>query len=396
MLPKIILGVLGFLIVGAAVFFVFFYRATLNINIPTKPDQILLDGKQIQEGITKVVPGDHTLVISKKSYISYRVSKQFAINEKLNIASELRPQTVAQVIAPGGKMVAASADQKFINFVTADNYLAAIAVSAASAKPTVSQLSVGAFNGLRSALFSSNNTFALVLDAEALKLIDLKKTNILDQVVAKLPPDPSRISALSWNETESQFVNEPNAKIIYDLKTSDLWNIILSNRTHSQSEILMEVQSTAFTNLNLNWGQSPKNILVAGGELGVIDVSSRTYQTIDKDKDIHFGLWGPNGTYALAIAQNNDVYVVKDASRLENLNQKTVAGQITFISEKEGLIVNESRPVRINFDTGEVTSYAEIKGLDGAKSIAVAGGNLYFADQEGLKTAPLTENVYSQ
>ncbi len=393
-LPKIILGFFVFLVVGAGVFFFFFYRVTLNIAIPNNPDQITLDGKPIQEGVKKILPGEHSLVIAKKGYISYRLAKRFSIGEKLNLSFDLKPQIEPQLLAAGARMASASADQKFVNYVTADSHLAAVPVaqSGQSAVPTV--LSVGAFKGLRQVLFSKTNTFALVLDGEALKLIDLKKTDILDQVIAKLPPDPTKISSITWNATESQFVPEANSKLVYDLKTGDLWNIILANRTHSQSEILMELEGGGFSNLHLDWGLSPKNILVAGGELGIIDVSARTYQTVDKQKNIHFALWGPNGTFALAIGGDKTVYLLKNLTTLESQNLQSTSGQITFISEKEGLIVSEGRPVRVNFDTGEVTSYAEIKGLDGAKSIAVAEGNLYFADQEGLKTAALTENVY--
>lgn len=395
-LPKIVLGFLLFLIGAGAVFFFFFYRVTLNINISNQPDQILLDGKPIQAGVKKVMPAEHSLVISKQGYISYRIDKKFAIGEKLDLSFALKPQTEAQTLAAGGRLCSASIDQKYINYVSADNHLAAVPVtdSVQSAVPTV--LSVGAFNGLKQVLFSQTNTFALVLDAEALKLIDLKKTDILDQVIAKLPPDPKLISSITWNATKSQFVSEANEKVLYDLKTASLWNIILSNRTHTQSEILMELEGNTFSNISLDWGLSPKNILLAGGELGIIDVSARTYQTIDKEKNIHFATWGPNGTYALAIGGDKTVYLLKNLTTMESLNYKSDAGKVAFISEKEGLIISDGRPVRINFDTGEVTSYAEIKGLDGAKSIAVASGNLYFADQEGLKTAALTENVYGQ
>jgi hypothetical protein len=393
-LSRIIGIILGILVVGAAVFFIFFYRVTIDIEIPNKPDSIILDGNTTSSGVHKVMPGNHSLVITKEGYISIRVSQKMAIGEKITLNFPLQAQTEPQLLANGATEVSPNLNGTFINFVTQDNRLSTVPATTDNGKFSVVGLSDAAFGPVKQALFAKDNTFALVFDSSALQLVDFKKTNLTNQVVHKLPPDASKISAITWNNNAGDYTGEANGKIIYDLKTDSTWNLIMANRTHSQSEILMNIDSKTFSGLYFNWGENPQKVLIAGGELGVLDLPSRTYQTIDKTKDIHFAIWGPTGKYALAVGKNGDVFELKD-NQLQSLNYKTAPGQVMFISASEAIIVSSGRPVRINFDTGQTINYAEIKGLGQASSVGFSNGSIFFTDQTGLETAPLTENVYS-
>jgi|GEM_PF-1759433 len=382
------------LLLLAGTFFLFFYRATININPTPAADTITLDGKQIPPGKVKVMPGPHSLVVKKTGYISLNLNRNFKINQKLDLGNlKLEKAITPEVIASGGTHPVLSGNGLQVNFTSSDGHLETFPIQRQGKTYAISPLSVGTYTTIRELIYGQNNGFAFVLDAQALKVIDFKKTNLVDQLEAILPPDPSKIHSFSTNDLQSDSFGSPNSQIVYDFKTDTDWFLYLADSEHKQSQILMQIDPKVFTSMSVDWGQNTRQILLLGGTAGIYDLPTRSFERISDQTGFVSGSWGPRAQYAVAVKSDGELFVLKN-STLEDTNVSVENGVFAWVSKNEVVAQTATGTVKINFDTGAVINYAEIAGLQNSSFIAVSGNTIFFSDAEGLKTATLQENYY--
>ena len=393
-LQAVITIVISTILVLGAAFYFFFYRATLTINPSPAADKITLDGREIAPGRYKVLPGDHTLVVSKTGYITLDLTRHLSINQKVDLSGlQLKKSLAGELITKGATRDSISADTKLVNYVSPEGQLQNVPVSAQNGAYPASALSVGLYPTVRELIFSQDNSFAFILDGQALKVLDFKKTNLVDQKEALLPPDASRISSFSTNAVKSDAFGEANSQIVYDLKTDNDWFLYLADRDHKQAQILMQIDPASFSSMSLDWGQNPRQILLLGGSAAIYDIPTRDYQTISDETGFISGSWGPQAKYAVALKGDGELYVLKDGI-LQDQNVKAKNRAFSWISQSEVVALSNQGAYKINFDTGQTINYAEIAGLQSSSFIAVSGSSIFFCDTEGLKVAPLKENAY--
>lgn len=383
----------GVLAVCAAVFFIFFFKVTITINPDPAPDTILLDGKQIKAGTYKIYPGNHSIEFDKNGYISYKNERNFSVSEKVTLDMKLEPAKDATLLSQGGSMPVATKDGNYIIFLNTAGQIFSKKLTVADSVPVA--LSNGSFQNVTDLMISNDGSFSLVKDSEAIKLVDFSKTNVLDQIQATLPPMVSAVHAVTWNSTKNSYFPEENYKIIYDLDTVSGWRVFLTNRTHTQTDTLANIDRNNFKSLYLDWGESDKQVWLAGGEAGIIDLATREYQTVSREANFVFAKWGPNAQYAALLDDQGTLYRYKDG-KLEKTNFKTQANKLTFTSANKLVIVTGGRPIEVNFDTLGSIDYAEVKGLENAKRATVAHDAIFFDDSQGVKSANLSFSSYSQ
>jgi hypothetical protein len=392
LLGKILLTILSLAVVGTAVYFIFFYRVTVNISPTPSADKITLNGKEVSPGIYKVMPGENSITISKAGYASFVQDKKLNPGEKLTLNFALQKEVAPTLIASGGKSVVNSFSKKVINYISKDGFVTTINPASDPTAIKTSVLSNGPMTDIRKILYSDDNSFALSLGSTGMKISDFSKSDALNQLEATLPPDPNSVSDVTWNVGDT---SAANSQIIYDLKTPQTWMLLQADRLHTKSEILMYVESDKFSSLKLDWGTNSQQVLLAGGEIGILDLPSRSYEKIDEGKNFASASWGPEGTLGVALDKDNEIYLVKD-KKLTKIGQKAGGGVYSWVSKNEILTFDGKRPVKINFDTNEKIFYAEITGIDNCSSAVINGGKIYFADKEGIKTASLISNIYQR
>jgi len=389
-----VFGVVFVLLVAAFVaFFFFFYRVKITINTSPAPDKVVLDGKDVKPGTFNLMPGKHTIEISKNGYITYTDSRIFKVDETVNLDFKFEPAKTATLLGEKGYLPAITKDGNYIVFVASNGQLFSKKISDVNAAPI--PLSNNAFTNVTDLFISNNGQFALLKDIEALKVVEFAKTDVINQNIAKLPPSIDQISSVTWNATKSDYFPEENSEIIYDLKTDSGWRLYLANRAHSQADILATLDPDNFSSLYLDWSENDKQVLLTGGEAGIIDLTTREYSTISKDAKFIFGKWGPQGQYAALIDDLGNLYRVKDG-KVEKTEFKTKPELISFTANNKLVIVSGARPIEVNFDTLTSIDYAEIKGLETAQKVAVAQGVIYFQDNIGIEFAPLAFSSYQQ
>jgi len=387
---KIILWILGALVMLAAIFYLFFYKVTVNINTSPAPDLISIDGKSTTDRSHKLNPGLHEIKIEKSGYISYNKSREFRIGERLNLNFSLQKANVASPAVAGAKSLSLSASGRFINFLGSDSRLYSIALDEKDSQPVA--LSLEQFPPIRQIKFSTDNNFALVLDQEAFKIADFARLDPTAQEKSvALPPAASAISSFSWNNKASSYVNVANSKIIYDMKTSTGWDLLLMDRANNHSQIVMRIDPARFKNLSLDWSDNDKMILLVGNEAGLLDLGTREYTAIEENGGFTAGKWGPGGKSAVLIKNDSAAYQLKDGKAVD---LKVSAKIFSFKNANEAYFIEGEKIVLVNFDSGSRINYAEISGLKNAVSFAVSQDSVYFLDSIGIQSAKLQEGAY--
>jgi len=391
---KIIIGVI--LVAALAcvgIFFLFFYRAKINISPVGGADQILLDGQAVTAGLQKVNPGVHSILISKDGYITYRQTENFKINQTMNIDFPLIRATEPILVEKGASNVAPATTTRFIYYQLSDGRIASVTTDSATGQFKGYAITNNAYPDAKKILYSDDDSFAVIQDGQSVKAVNFTRTDALNQTEAILPIDATEAESITWNTGSSNYVTEPNSKFIYDLAGEGIWSLMESSSNFSKSDILMRLDATKFSDLVLDWSNSPKQVLIIGGAGGVLDIATRHWEQILTDKTLVWGQWGPQGKYGIILDDAGEAYVLKDY-QLTKLNLITSPKLISWTADSKAIIISDGRPLEVNFDTNERINYAEINGLKTAGSAVVRKGRIFFADSQGVETAPLTENVY--
>jgi len=390
----IVLSGLALLLVGGFAYFWFFYQVVVKIEPKETPDKIVINGKEVSLGTYRLMPGKNQIEISKDGYVSYKVERDLETGEKIDLNFSFQKELPPTLLAAQASDIQRSYDGTVVDYKTKDGrFMLAVPSQKEAARTT--ELSVAGYLNPKKYFVSDDNTFAVLIDDEALKVASFVKSDLINQVEAKLPPDPKKISDFTLNRGSTVYAAEPNSKIIYDLKTDYGWNLIFADRNHQKSEIIMDLTGSKLTNLKLDWGNSPKRVLLVGGEIGVLTLSDRSYQKISDKNDFVSGSWGPKGIYGVAQNSAGEIFKIKD-NKVESTGFKTGAGQIAWVDEKKVIFLDQDKPVVFDFDTKIKINYAEVSGLSGAKTLTVIGAKIFFADSAGLKEASLTEDPYKK
>jgi len=373
-----------------AIFFFFFYRVTIIFDVSPEGAKTTVDEKEIAAKTIKLNPGFHSIKIEKDGYVSYFSSRKFSIGEKVNLSLELKKAITTEVFINGAKTLDLSKSGNLINFLGEDSRLYYIALDQQQSQAL--PLSNQQFPNLKKVLYSPSNDFAIILDDENLKIADFNKIDPTTQEEAtNLPPASSAITTLDWNETSSAFVKKATSKLLYDMKTPTSWDLFLMDLTSLQSQIIMRVDSSLFPSLNVDWGESAKTALITGKKAGILDIGKRDFTQFDEE--FVYGQWGPSGKIAILQKADKSIYILKE-NRIEGLSLK--ADEFFFSDEKEAYFLQENSLTMVNFDTLSQINYAEISGLSQAKSFVVAQENVYFLDDQGIKSAKLQRGIYGE
>lgn len=388
---KYILLAFAVLVIGAGVFYYFFYRVTFEINPTPTPDKILLDSNQVQPGTYRVKPGVHTLDIEKAGYISYISSRKYSFGEHIVLNFKFQAEKTPIISIAGAKLETLSSDKSLLFFLDSNSSIAVTNLSDATGK--VTELSNGQYPTARIMKVSKDESFALVLDNEAIKIINFNKTDLINQSETKLPPLASGIHSITWDNNESQYFPAANSKILYDLQSSTSWDVFLANISHTQADIILQIDKNVFPNLFMDWGDNQNKVLITGGEIGVLDISKRDYQKIATDKQFSWGRWSPDGQKAVAVDTQGGVWVYQNNS-LTRLPFDSKPSLVNFIDNINIAAVSQGRPVKYNFDTKQETNYAEVKGLTESSTFITKADVFYFETADGIFSGKFEASGY--
>ncbi len=390
-LLNIVLSAIGILAALGVVFYLFFYRVTFEINPSPRPDKVILDGKEINPGVYKAMPGTHTIIVEKQGYISYAVSRKFRIAERVKLNFNFEKEKTPSFSVQGARYPIISSNGELLYYLDQNSALSVLSLKGEQTNPT--RLTNGQYPTARIIKVSKDNKFALIFDNEAIKIVDFSKPDLVNQVEAKLPPLASSIHSVSWNNNESSYFTEANSTIIYDLQSSYGWDVYLANRAHTQANMIMQFDQ-GFTNPSFDWGEASEKVLIAGGQLGVLNLPLREYRKVESDKSFVKAFWGPGAQYAVAVDRDGKVYKLTESMTLEELPLTLTNGLIAFSDPSTIAAVSDGKPVKYNLETKSLDYFAEAQGLKAANYFAASGDRFYYSNSSGLFSADFAKQSY--
>lgn len=392
--PKLAIISLIVLAAGGFAYFWFFYQVVVKIEPTETADKIMLNGKEVSAGTFRLMPGKNIIEVIKNGYATYRLDRKIEPGEDIDLNFSFARQVQSKTVLAGAKSVQTSYDDKVCYFVSKDSRFMA-AINNGSDPTITTEVSVGSYKNPREYVISDDGLSGFILDEEALKVASFVKSDLINQTEIKLPPDAARISSFTINRGSSGYEKIANSKIIYDLKSDYGWSLIYTDSTHKKSEIIMDLTGSNFSNLKLDWTDSPNKVLLVGGELGILNLSDRNYKKLSDKTDFVSAKWSSGGKYAVAQDTSGQLYKISGES-IEALDVSSQKGQYEWSGENNLFYLDGNRPVKFNFDTSDKIIYAEVEGLKDAKGLSVIGSTVYFVDSVGLKEATLIENPYKE
>lgn len=388
-LNKIIIAAIIVLALVASAYFLLFYRIKVVINTTPSPDKVTIDGTVISSKSIYIMPGKHKIVVEKKDSVSYFVNRDFTRGEKVNLNFEFKPAPKATLIELNATMLQgvenkiyfANAD-KSIGYLFGGDRTSDDLIKATNATyPTIKKFSL-----------SQDGTVLMILDDEAIKLVDQAGSDIVNQAQAKLPFDGSKISTFGSNPSANSYFDGANKYIAFD-QTNGERILRLISRDLARDEIVMTLDSNKYKNLQIEWSSDNASLLLTGGTIGKIELTSRTYSELSGENNFTFSKLSPNGDRIFAV-KSDGKGVVFEGDKPKAIDLPNLAPVCYFIDNSRAFVYTNGQLVEYNFDTGNSIGYAGGEQILLPTGLAIYGGTLYYTNTQGLLAIDLVKEEY--
>jgi len=386
---KITLGALFVLICLGAVYFFFFYRAKVIIATIQKPDRVLIDGKETGAVTIYLLPGRHSIAIEKSGYLPYFTISNLSRGQKIDLKFSFVKTPKATLISQGASLLT---QDKKIYFVDEQKFIASV-FGGEKTPGDVTQESVATFPTIKNLIVSQDSNLAYLSDDEAIKIIDLTKTDIINQTQTKLPIDGKLVTMMASNYFTNNYFDSANSFIVFDQKAINTWALKLIKTDMSRNEYLMDIDPNKFINPKIEWAADSGDIIITGGSIGQLDLTTRTYSDLSDNKDYIFSKASPKGTRIFALRKGGEAEIITGNSRKE-INLSGVVPVCGWKDESSAYIIFGNQLVLYNFDTDQAIGYAGGNEISSANTLVVGSNVAYFMTGEGLSALELVKEVY--
>lgn len=386
---KIIIAIVALLILAGAIFFLFFYRVRVLVGTNPAPDKVTVDGTVISSKSFYLMPGKHKIVIERKDSVSYFVNRNFNKGEKLNLNFTFKPAPKAGLIETGATML--QGVQSKIYFVNADKSVGYL-FGGDKTSVDIIKATNATYPTIKKYSLTEDGEILMVLDNEAIKLIDQAGSDIVNQAQAKLPFDGSKIGTFDSNPSGNSYFDGANKYIAFD-QTDSQWILRLVSRDLARDEIVSTLDSTKYKNLKIEWLSDNQTIVLTGGYIGKIELTSRTYSELSTETNFSFSKASPDGAKILAV-NSDGKGVVFEQDKSHDIDLPNLAPTCYFIDNSSALLYSNGRLVEYNFDTGNSIGYAGGEQVLLPTGLAIYGETLYYTNTQGLFAIDLVKEEY--
>lgn len=388
-IKKIIFFSLALIVAGGFAYFLFFYRIRVIVNTSPSPDKVTIDGVVIKSNSLYLMPGKHKILVEKQGSVAYSINRDFRYGEKLNLNFAFKPAPESTLLEQGASAVQAYENK--IYFVNKDKSLgylfggdttgADIIKATNASYPTIKKYSI-----------TEDGTILMILDNEAIKLVDLGGSDIVNQAQAKLPFDGSKITAFDSNPSVDSYFDGANKYIAFDLADGQ-WILRLISRDLVRDEIVMTIDQAKFKDLKMQWLADNSSIILTGGAIGKIDLISRTYTELSPESNFVFSQASPDGSKIIAVKSDGTSKVFSEGTA-KDLDLPNLAPVCFFTGKSKALLFSNGRLVEYNFDTGNSIGYAGGEQISLPTGLATYKDTLYYTNTQGLFAIKLVKEEY--
>lgn len=314
----IIVGIVALLLIvlGWASF------GTINIAPTPDADSITINGKKVEIGTKKRLPGTLNVKIEKNGYLTYEKKLRLNFHGTLNINPQLKEIPVAKEVADKaiGPLTAA-ASVGGVKAISSDKQFLTWARPKKGNETSIETLNLNyeALPDIQSVQYPTDQRFALLQRSGEIGILDFASTDATSQDYETFGTDIRSI-ALSDNGDEVFYWQySPDVKKNFLVRQS-----ISRDRTDRYFDQPL-IDQLGLTNPILRWSHDNKYVLAIERKIVLIDIINRQAKIITYDKDISDAWITPDNKKIVAITAEGKLITV-DTSAAETANNNAESG----------------------------------------------------------------------
>ncbi|MCL5795626.1 MAG: PEGA domain-containing protein [Patescibacteria group bacterium] len=322
-IKKIILLILAFLLLSAAIFFSFFYKGTLTVNPEPNNAQVDISGI-ISQGPTtlKLKPGTYSLTVSAPGYISYKNEVNIKISQTLTANPQL-------LLSP----VATKLTKNKIDFLTLGEDKQSFVYLSNSGKtfyqiskldqidPEITAITPDVFSNISDVVFSPNRQlFIYKKDAQTF-LYDLKRYDLIHQEIHP------------WGEGIGDVVWSPDGNNVYYYfaPAGGETTLIKASRDNTKMERVYNFKDSPIRNPKLRISLDGKQLIVLTDKINLFDTYTQTLKELPDISQISDANFSPD-SQKIAYEINGGLFLTDlEAKNRQDLGIKTALTKTTWL-----------------------------------------------------------------
>lgn len=267
-LKTILFVIFGFIVVGAIVFYIFFYKATITISSDPQTAQIEIAGySQIGASQLRLDPGSYKLKISLPGYLAYEKDINLKIAQKINYNIQLKalPEAFKLVDYPA-KFSTFSDDEQAIVYISNAGKTAYIVNNLDSPnKEKPSAITPEIFSDLQQLIWHPDKRLAILKEGTSTYLYDFGRYDLLNQEKKLLGNDIGDVA----------FDDSGGKVIYYYTPASGEKSLMRAKKDFSGPERLVDLKQYNLQNPIIRWSADSKYVLLISDQVLLVDMYTK-------------------------------------------------------------------------------------------------------------------------
>lgn len=362
-LKTILIVSIGVLVVTVVVFFVFFYKATLKINVNPSSAQIEIAGqKSVGSLKTKLKPGNYDLVITHPDYIKLEENIGLKMSQvaDLNLTLIQSPEPYLLVDYPAHFATLTYDQGSIIYLSNQGRTVYRVDEVDLDSKSVPRAITAEDFSDVKDMIWFPNKKLALVKQADRNTLYDFSRYDLLHH-------DSKELDKLIKNIA----IDPTGEKIIYFFEPgTGEKSLVRAYKDNSQPEKLIDLREYNLTNPQLDWSSDGKKILLVTDQIYLYDLYSKSISQLTQFESVSDAQFTPDGQ-SIIYQQDGALYLMDLAGgNKKNLDIKTSFNKLAWVDDQNFIcaIKEEGKEVLIkyNLDSGDklVYNYSSKENID--------------------------------
>lgn len=317
-------------IVAAAIYWFFFYKAAITINPTPSNAKIEIDNNTYLAGKRiRLSPGLHTLKISTSGYITYEKEQRFKISQIIKLNQTLRKMPEPNKFHDFKvEFPVLGQDKKSISYLS-NNGRVIYQVSTdfePGQNAKYIALTAEKFDAPEKIYWSPNQLFLIFQKSGKTFFFDFKRYDFTSQEIKDWGED---IGDVTWSPASDKV-------IYYYAPPSGEHSIIRSNTDHTEIERLYDLKKDAIENPKLIWSPDGQKVLVIQNQLYVLDILTRTLTKLIGTETALNASWSPDSSKILYETVAGLSVIGADGKNNQNLNLRSGINKTIWLPDSSG------------------------------------------------------------
>lgn len=352
---KLILGIIGGLAgLSLIVFFVFFFRATLEVSATPVTASIKINDTVATGNLTqKLNPGSYNLTIEAPGFIELNQSLELGVGQTKSLSAQLRAlPTVKTLTSDQAQFVVFDENRQSLLYLAPQKKQAYRLFLGSSEKPTIDAITPDNLPNVNDFIWSPDRLLAFFKQGETTKQYDFKRYDLLTQEIRGWP---AGVGSIDWRPD--------NQKVAYYFAPdSGERTIIRDNLTNTAPERIFNFADTKINDPEIAWSPDAQSISVLTDQLLVLDVFTKELTPVQDKEVVKDARWLPNSNQLIYTNSASDLKLINLDGKTTDLNFNANLNQLALLPDSSGMVVTRGRGnsleiLKMNFEDGSLTPY---------------------------------------